>query len=456
MSVHGSGYAQVNFQIHAGNINSAAVELDRQSFNLTAVLGLATNIEIKASNASFTKSGTNTSAYSAGIVDAKIIGSAGQVANLLTLGSSPTVKLSANYSIIYSSVLSLLSSGLVNVRYTINSPKSLIWRAGTYSNNLEFQLRGLLSISSPQTLTPNISIVVDPFITLSTSSQQVTFTIDDLNYFRTKTLLPVSQRLSMQSTVKPAVQTRSESSSFNYSSGYAGANTPQIQSSVLSTTLQLPGNTSKTIQISNSYQQLSPALGHDLVAGNRNDLDLQYSLNAATLKSSFLNKGQYTLNLRHQVSDAETGLATAQEAPTTLQVMVADMAELKINHNDVRLEFRTAEDYKKGVHVDLPAHLTMSATAPYDVYVQATNSNLTNGASNIPVNSILISSTQEGNPELLTAKLGSSRQKILSATPVIDRKVNVRYGISAKDAVNLLNKPAGLYSTTVTYSLIAP
>jgi hypothetical protein len=456
MGIHASGYAQVDFRIHAGNINSAAVEVDRQSINLTSVLGLGTNIDIKSVNATFTKSGTNTASYNVGIVNAKIIGSAGQIANLLTLGTSPTAQLSANYTSIYSSLLSLLSAGLVNIRYTINTSSALTWRAGTYSNSLEFRLRSLLSISYPQTLTPNISIVVDPFITVSASSQQLTLTINDLNYFRTKTLLPLTHRLNIQSTVKPAVQTKAESSSFSYTAGYAGANIPQVQASVLSTTLQLPGNTSKTIQTSNSFQQLSPSVGHDLVAGNRNDLELQYSLTAATLKSNFLNKGQYTLNLRHRISDVETSLATAQEVPTTIQVTVADLAELKINHNDVRLEFKTAEDYRKGVYVDLPAHFTLSATAPYDVYVQATNSNLHNGASSIPVQSITISSAADNIPELLTTKLGSTRQKILSATPVIDRKVNVRYGISAKDAVNLLNKPAGQYSATVTYSLIAP
>jgi len=445
--------AQVNIRIDRTNINSSSVYQDNQSLDYSAVLSLIPTINLRTTNASFTKAGSPEN-ISSGIFTVQIIGSAGQVANLLTLGNAQAVVLSNTYNNIYFSVLGLLSSGLMNLRYTIPNTKAVVWKAGTYTNRLDFQLAGV-TLGNLKVLTNTINIFVDPLITVN-QPEPISFAINDLNYFRNKAIPSQQQNFLIQSTVKPYLQGRTESSTFRYTGGYAGANIPAVSAASLLAQLKVGSNVWPVAQMSNSYQNWSPSTGHELAAGNTNNLEVSYSLSPEILKTNFMNKGSYLLNLKHLVGDAEQAGASAQELSSTAQVVVSDMAEIKVNHTEVALAFKTAQDYRNGVTVDLPAHFSTSATAPYDVYVQASSSNMSSGSNSIPVSILRISAAPGNTTNVTPVTLKTTRQKLMTAMPAIDHQSNIRYSIDAAESAKLLGKPPGAYTTTVTYSMVAP
>ena len=445
--------AQVNIRIDRSNINSTSIYQDNQSLEYAAVLSVAPTINVRATNASFTKAGS-LETISPSILTVQIIGSGGQATNLLNLGSTQPAVLSTNYSSIYVSLLALLQGGLMNLRYAIPNAKAVVWKAGTYTNKLDFQLVGV-NLATLKVLTNTVNISVSPFIAVD-QPQQVSFAINDLNYFRNKAIPSQQQNFLIQSTVKPYLQGRTESSTFSYTGGYAGANIPAVSAAALLAQLKVGSNTWPVGQMSNSYRNLSPSTGHELAAGNTNNLEVSYSLSPELLKTNFMNKGSYLLNLKHLVGDAEQAGASAQELSSTAQVVVSDMAEIKVNHTEVALAFKTAQDYRNGVTVDLPAHFSTSATAPYDVYVQASSSNMSSGSNSIPVSILRISAAPGNTTNVTPVTLKTTRQKLMTAMPAIDHQSNIRYSIDAAESAKLLGKPPGAYTTTVTYSMVAP
>ena len=427
--------------------------IDNQSLDYSSLLSLIPTINLRTANANFTQAGSSET-LNPGIFTVQIIGAGGQSANLLTSGATQPVTLSNTYTNIYTSVLQLLSSGLMNLRYAIPNTKVVAWKTGTYTNKLDFQLAGV-NLASLKVLTNTMNIIVDPLINVN-QPNNIIFRIDDLNYFRSKALPAQKQNFLVQSTVKPYLQAKTESSSFSYTGGYAGANIPAVSSTVLLAQLTIGGKSWDAGQMSSSYRNLSPVTGHEVVAGNTNNLEVSYSINSESLRSSFLNKGNYLLNLKHLTADAEQAGAASQELSSTAQVVVSDMAELKVNHSEVSLAFKTAEDYRKGVSVDLPAHLSLSSTAPYDVFVQASSSNLSSGSNSIPVGILSISASSANTSDTAPLVLTASRQKLMTTLPVIDKQINIRYTVNAQEAAKLLSKAAGTYTSTITYSLVAP
>ena len=138
-----------------------------------------------------------------------------------------------------------------------------------------------------------------------------------------------------------------------------------------------------------------------------------------------------------------------------LQVTVSDLSEVVTNQTNVSLVFSSASDYQQGVSKQMPAHIKISKTTPYNLYVRALTSSFSSGANQIPLNVLRIG-PMVGQTGMNTVTLSTTSQQLINtANPVIDRNLNVLYSIPASETNKLLGKPAGSYSTTVVFSFVA-
>ena len=136
--------------------------------------------------------------------------------------------------------------------------------------------------------------------------------------------------------------------------------------------------------------------------------------------------------------------------------MVSDLSEIIANQSTVNLTFSTASHYQNGVNQDMPAHLKLSKTTPYNVYVRATSANFASGVNSVPLNVMRIG-PMPGQTGMQTVTLSATAQQLINgADPVIDRSLNIRYSIPASETSKLLNKPAGTYTTNIIFSFVAP
>ncbi|MNT36279.1 hypothetical protein D3C72_1723520 [compost metagenome] len=144
------------------------------------------------------------------------------------------------------------------------------------------------------------------------------------------------------------------------------------------------------------------------------------------------------------------------QANGNLSVVVSDLGEIVANQQAVNLAFATTNDYKNGVNLNMPAHLKISKTTPYNLYVRATSTSFTSGANSIPLNVLRIG-PMAGQSGMNTVTLSTTAQQLIqNADPVIDRNLNILYSIPASATGMLLNKPAGAYTANIIFSFVAP
>ncbi len=154
-------------------------------------------------------------------------------------------------------------------------------------------------------------------------------------------------------------------------------------------------------------------------------------------------------------------------ANTTLNVVLADVRSIKVNptQNTVTLNFATVDDYNKGVESNQASHLEITSTGGFVVKVKSSGPNLNNGSNTIPVNTIsLVNSTTAGSSLVSTGPNANIVSFTIPVTlaptpatlinsPVGATKIfyDVKYKASGGPAY--INKPAGTYTTTITYSI---
>jgi hypothetical protein len=146
-------------------------------------------------------------------------------------------------------------------------------------------------------------------------------------------------------------------------------------------------------------------------------------------------------------------------ANANLNVVLSDVRSITINpaQSTVSLNFASSTDYLNGVFVNQAAHLEITSTGGYQVKVKASTASLVNGVSTIPVSSIMLTptlsagSTDEGvafTPVSLTA----TQQPIIN-TPNGSSRIFFDMRYQASGGQDYINKLAGTYVTTITYSI---
>ena len=146
-------------------------------------------------------------------------------------------------------------------------------------------------------------------------------------------------------------------------------------------------------------------------------------------------------------ADRPTMPVAALTAPTSLTSKVVVVASSIIN-------VPTIADYRNGVTITQNSlQLTGTANSTYTLAIRASSANFVSGVNTIPVNLIGIT--------VLTAMIGATTKKRLTTalqTIATNRPtaaftnfvVNLQYKLYSDPA---LLKPAGLYTTTLTFSL---
>lgn len=165
-----------------------------------------------------------------------------------------------------------------------------------------------------------------------------------------------------------------------------------------------------------------------------------------------------------------SGMALAQKtASATLNVNLYPIQTIVIGGNIVDLEYKSKEDYSKGVTKTMNDHLTVYSTGGFAVKVKSENENLvfTKGSTtdNIAANTINLEASAGSGNSLSSYKFNEKVALNTEAKPLFsstvggtDLKFNVAYnGKGNNDYVNKyynVENP-NVYTTTVTYTIEA-
>lgn len=156
---------------------------------------------------------------------------------------------------------------------------------------------------------------------------------------------------------------------------------------------------------------------------------------------------------------------TSPTATTTVNIILNDVISIDKGSvaagGQVDFNYVTAADYNDGLGaVNVPNSLIVTSTKNFDIKVKAGGANFTHGTNNIPVDVLTIKATSGGtmagtkNPIVLSA----TDQVLVANAPLGSAlNLNLDYEIPAakSSSPDILGKPAGTYTQTVTYTATA-
>lgn len=370
--------------------------------------------------------------------------------NLLS-GANPIILSSVSQNIYFVAVG--LLSGVMLIDYTV-SPLNVAWAAGSYATTLTFTG----SITPP---TPTLTLNVPAYITLNTLIPATTaLNVNSFAIFRSVAGVSAVSGNDYFTTVPTLFSVRASSGTFTFTTTQPynqlpAANNVNLMNGVLSGTYA-----GSAISLSGSDQLLTAATGIPVIVTNKSILSSALSISGANLQSNFVQAGTYTVPVVYTVSKTASSFPAtlaSQTMNSSVQVNVSNLMELIVQDPSVTLAVSSTANYQQGVTTTKPGHVKVSSTVPYNVTVKASSSVLSSsGGVQIPVGVITIEG-MTGQTGVTPVVLSASPQPIItSANPTVDRLLNLQYRIPSTQTSNLLNKTAGSYNTTVTYTIVAP
>lgn len=379
-----------------------------------------------------------------------------RISTLSLLGLSNDVTLSTVDQQLIASLANVnLSAGAVIINLRLVTANQT-WTTGIFQTSLALSASGILGGS----ITPasqNLAIQVPAFISTASSISPTTILINNLNLFRSADGATGSSTIPVSTTVPYIPSIHAELSQFNFSTNLPYTSLPLVPVSTVSTTLNGISNAT-SVALSTTSQPITGSTGIAVPTNNNQSLNYIFRISAAQLKTSFVQAGTYSVPFIYTWNKLSTAYPTGSlsaQANSNISVVVSDMAELKANQQVVNLAFTTTNDYKNGVRMDMPAHLNLSKTTPYNLYVRASQPNFTSGANSIPVHVLRIG-PMENQSGMNTVTLSTTAQQLIQdANPTIDRNLNIRYSIPANETGKLFNKSPGVYSGNIIFSFVA-
>ncbi|MCD2424086.1 hypothetical protein LQ567_15005 [Niabella pedocola] len=347
--------------------------------------------------------------------------------------------------------LLLLSGGPFTVKYEAPGLSATAWKAGTYSNTLAFSLSAIGIGSAVTPTQATLTVTVDPLITASSAPGNMALVVNDLKYFR-NTTLEINNAFTLRHTVPVQLTLAANTAQLAFANGYSGVADPQT--GVGKIQLQMTTPAGSILPLTTTSQQL--VANAPVPVGNKTNFTTRFFISPSDLKTAFINKGDYSTTLTLQGTN--TSPAATYSKVLNLVVTVNDLSEFNLSATGVTLPFQTAADYKNGVALDLTNHLQVSKTTPYDISVKAQTSDLTNGASGatVPVNILELGPVAGQSGVNTISALSTTDQLLVSgALPAVDRYLNIRYRIPPSRTQYLINKPAGIYTAVINYTLTA-
>lgn len=439
-------HAQIAVTIPANNITGQLdYTLSAAASGTAGTLGLGGTIKVSSTTANIpaTTSGTS-SPLPLSVVYIKAI----SIGGVSLLGSTTEVNLTQVAQTTYATVLGL-GGGAFAADYRMAIAGNA-WLAGIYTTPITF--------TNVTPASPTLAITVPGFITLNTVvTNPTTMTVNALSAFRSGGGASATNTFDYYSTVPTDITLKSTGSTFSFSTTQLFNSTPVVASAQLSSLLSGP-YAGSAVNLSTTDQAISTATSVPVVVTNKNSFTNTLSISAANLKSSFAQAGTYTLPIVYTIakkSSAYPLTLTSGTMNSSVQVTVTKMSELTIPASTVNLSFNSAAAYSQGLTAVMPNPITVSSTVPYNVTVR-TSGNFISGANSIPAGVV----TVEGIPSqtgITPVQLSTTATALFTgANPEIDRALNLQFRVPASQTTNLLNKPAGTYNATVTFTIVAP
>ncbi len=445
--------AQISVNLPEANITARTDY--QQSITLgqfNSAITLLPNIGIKSNNSTLSNILGGVGPAPLSVANYKI----SSIAGVSVLSSSTERSLSTSTQSLYVAVASLVS-GTVLSNLRLNT-SSFTWVAGTYSTDIALTAPGLLGGNAMTPATQAFSIVVPAFITSQNTAGTTSILVNNLSFYRSPTGISSNKVMTLAHTVPYIPRLQTGNSNFSFSTSLTYNTLPISPVSAINTTLTTVA-TATPIALSSTSQPLTNTTGIVVPTNNSQALTYAFSITGAQLKARFIQAGTYSVPLTYTWNKIAAAYPTGNlqsQSVGTLQVVVSDLGELIANQQTVGLSFTTASQYKNGVSLDMPAHLKISKTTPYNLYVRSTSSSFNSGVNSVPLNVLRIG-PMPGETGVQTVTLSTTPQQMINAAdPTVDRSLSIRYSIPASETSKLLNKPAGTYSTTIIFSFIAP
>lgn len=146
----------------------------------------------------------------------------------------------------------------------------------------------------------------------------------------------------------------------------------------------------------------------------------------------------------------------------TVNIILADAFSIVMNPTStVNFNYPNAVDYTRAQDVPMAGHFTVVSNKPYSVAVKGSGPFTRTAGGTILLNTVTVNvlptTTGTGISSFPTVALTTSDQTIAgSATQTTGTSYNINYGIPLANVPNLLNKAAGTYVATVTYTVTQP
>lgn len=447
-------YGQIQIDLDEEHIRTRApYEQTFLAGTYSGLLNLLPTISVRANTAAFNNEtgGVATIPLNRAYVRLESIG------NISLINTGNEVALTTGFQVLGSSLANLLSGPvIINIRLPT---AGYTWLAGDYNTQIELLAPGLLGIGNRiSPATHELNIHVPAFITPHTDVGVTTLQVNDLGYFRASGGIGINKTVTLSTTVPYVPSLQAGQTQFSFSTNLAYNNLPAVAVNTVNASLVGIPN-SQAISLSTTAQALTPSAGIPVPNENTQALTTRFAIDGSRLKTSFVQAGTYTVPLTYTWNKSSSSYPAGDlqtQRNGALEVIVSDMGELIANQNTVNLNFSTASDYQNGVVTDMPGHLRISKTTPYNLYVRASSENFASGSSTIPLDVLRIGPAP-GEANMQTVTLSTTPQQLIdSSDPVIDRYLNVRYSIPASETGALLGKATGVYSGDIIFSFVAP
>ncbi|WP_123844478.1 hypothetical protein [Chitinophaga lutea] len=285
----------------------------------------------------------------------------------------------------------------------------------------------------------------------------VSLNINTPTLFQNGTQLAITNHVVYTTPLLAALWTLRVRSQSTTLTGPGGATIPIAQTKVQVTSLTSNGTpqsgTYPEITLSTADQDLQASgLNLALVA------TLRYSIRYTLLGGVDLLKpaGTYAATLTYTLANL-IGLGTVTNT-TSLQVNITNQAAIVVNNPTATLSFTQASHYQLGRQLVHTNALQAFSNIPYSISVRAAT-DLMNGANSIAAGNVQVTpalAAPASGVSVSGVSLSTANQTIITSTvPTLQQLFNLTYSTTAGNTA-FLNKPAGAYSTTLTYTITAP
>ncbi|MDX1326605.1 MAG: hypothetical protein R3299_02795 [Arenibacter sp.] len=210
----------------------------------------------------------------------------------------------------------------------------------------------------------------------------------------------------------------------------------------------------KTTALSDAWSNISSGTPFDVGRGNKHSLDLHLSIAEGDFKTHFFEAGTYKFQLNLDAKSTDNTVSAVHNTDFSIEVHPLSEITIPPVGNNINFEFNTPAHYQNGQSKLIPNQLKISNNKPYELCVKSDNSylRLSGDSSDVPASILQVGIAGGSQKVTLT---NSCQNIITDGAPVLDKKLDMIYTISAEGAHTLVGKEKGTYSINIMYSFTA-